>query len=457
VFKKVLIANRGEIALRIIRACRDLGIKTVAVYSTADRDSLHVKHADESYCIGNPAPSDSYLKRANIITIAELTNTDAIHPGVGFLAEDAQFAEICEAHKITFIGPSVQNLMTMGDKVEAREAMSKAGLKLVPGSRNTRQGIRRSRKKGIVENDKDAAALAEKVGYPVGIKAVAGGGGRGIRIAHNSMSLINLFHTAKAEAESSFGNGDVYIEKWIRDARHIEVQVLGDHQGNLVHLGERECSIQRKRQKLVEEAPSPSISDKVRQELLKVAVKAARSVGYVNAGTVEFIVDENDQFYFLEMNSRIQVEHTISEMITGIDIVKEQIRLAAGEPLGYGQSSIDFYGHAIECRINAEDPNNDFSPSPGKINRCLLPGGIGIRLDTHIYSGYVVPSYYDSLVGKLIAHGKDRTESIARMRRALAEFEIDGIHTTIPLHTRILRNSRFLKAEVYTNFLESRI
>ncbi len=454
-FKKILIANRGEIALRIIRACQDMGIKTVAVYSTADKDSLHVKYADDGCCIGPPASTESYLKHPNIITVAELTNADAIHPGAGFLAEDAQFAEICQAHKIAFIGPTVDNLRTMGDKAQARETMSKAGLDLVPGSRSSRHGLRRSLKKGVIENAEEAVELSEKIGYPVGIKASAGGGGRGIRIAHNSISLRNLFHTAKAEAESAFGNADVYIEKWIENARHIEVQILADNHGNAIHLGERECSIQRKHQKLVEEAPAPSLPPKVRSEICKAATKAAKAIGFTNAGTIEFVVDSEDNFYFLEMNTRIQVEHTITEMITGIDLIKEQIRLAWGEELGYSQSGVQINGHAIECRINAEDPDNGFTPSPGKIEAYLPPGGIGIRVDGYVYPGYVVPPYYDSLVAKLIAHGRDREEAIARMKRALGEFIFEGIKTSLPLHEKTMNDERFLNGQISTNFLDS--
>jgi acetyl-CoA carboxylase biotin carboxylase subunit len=452
-FKKVLVANRGEIAVRIIRACRELGIKTIAVYSTVDRDTLHVKLADESYCIGPPAPAESYLKCSNIITIAELTDADAIHPGVGFLAENKEFAEICRAHKITFIGPSVKNIEMMGDKVEARETMAKAGLNLLPGSRSSRHGFRRSFKKGVIETAEEAIELAEKIGYPVGVKAVAGGGGRGIRIANNRMSLINYFHTAKAEAESAFGNGDVYIEKWIENARHIEVQILADVHGNVIHLGERECSIQRKRQKLVEETPSPSLSSKVRSEICRVAMRASEKIGFINAGTIEFIVDADDNFYFLEMNTRIQVEHTITEMVTGIDLIKEQIRLAAGDALGYSQSDVHFNGHAIECRINAEDVDKGFVPSPGKVEIYLPPGGPGIRIDSFLYPGYVVSPHYDSLAAKLIAHGRDRREAIARMKRALREFIIEGIKTTIPLHQKIMGDQRFLNGQVFTNFL----
>ena len=456
-FSKVLIANRGEIAVRIIRTCRDMGIKTVAIYSTADRNALHVKYADEKYCIGPPAPAESYLKHVNIITVAELTNADAIHPGVGFLSEDAQFAEICEAHRIAFIGPSVDNLVRMGDKAEARETMGKLGLKLVPGSRSTRRGrLKRSLKRGVVETEQEAVGIAEKIGYPVGIKAASGGGGRGIRIAHNQMSLLNLFHTAKSEAESAFGSADVYIEKWIENARHIEVQILADKHGNVLHLGERECSIQRKQQKLLEEAPSPSLEMKLRSEICKAAVKAAKSINFSNAGTIEFVVDADDNFYFLEMNTRLQVEHTVTEMTTGIDLVKEQIRLAVGEELGYGHSDVRIDGHAIECRINAEDAEHDFTPSPGVVTAYLPPGGPGIRMDSHIYAGHQIPPYYDSLIAKLIAHGRNREEAIVRMRRALEELTIQGVKTTTPLHQDILKDERFLTGKVYTNFLETR-
>lgn len=453
-FKKILIANRGEIAVRIIRACKDMGIKTVAIFSTADADALHVQHADEAYCIGPPPSADSYLKYANIISVADIANVDAIHPGAGFLAEDAQFAEMCQAHQIHFIGPSITDLETLGDKVQAREKAAKAGLKLVPGSRS---GKRKNSKKGTVDTAEEAVQLAEKIGYPVGIKAVAGGGGRGIRIAHNRPSLFNLFHTAKAEAEGAFGNGEVYVEKWLEEAKHIEVQVLADTHGNAVHFGERECSIQRNQQKLLEEAPAASISPKLRAEICKAAAKAVKSIGYTNAGTIEFVVDTDDNFYFLEMNTRIQVEHTITECITGTDLIKEQIRIAMGEELGYGQSDIRLTGHAIECRINAEDPSNGFMPSPGLITAYHPPGGIGIRVDGYIYAGYQVPPHYDSLVAKLIAFGRDRHEAITRMKRALSEFKIEGIKTTIPLYQSILNDERFLNGHVFTNFLDTRV
>ncbi len=451
-FQKILIANRGEIAIRIIRACKDMDIKSVAVYSTADKDALHVKYADEAYCIGPPPSTDSYLKYANITTVADIANVDAIHPGAGFLAEDAQFAEICEAHQIKFIGPSISDLTTMGDKVRALETVAKAGLKLVPGSQSRK---RKKDKRATVETVEEAAELADKIGYPVGIKASAGGGGRGIRIAYNRPSLFNLFHTAKAESEAAFGNADVYIEKWIEEARHIEVQVLGDMHGNVVHFGERECSIQRKQQKLLEEAPAASIPLKLRNEICKAAVKAAKTIGYSNAGTIEFVVDKDENFYFLEMNTRIQVEHTITESITGVDLIKEQIRLAMGEELGYNQSDIHINGHSIECRINAEDPANQFLPSPGLVTDYQAPGGIGIRVDGYAYTGYTVPPHYDSLVAKLIATGRDRDEAIARLKRALSEFKIEGIKTTIPLHLNILNDERFLNRNIFTNFLKT--
>ena len=450
--KKILVANRGEIAVRVIRACKDMGIKTVAIFSTADQEALHVKYADEAYCIGPPPSTESYLKYANIIAVADFANVNAIHPGAGFLAEDAQFAEICEAHQIRFIGPSIEDIRTMGDKVKARETAAKSGLKLVPGSGG---GRRKNDKKGTVDTADEAAQLAEKIGYPVGIKAVAGGGGRGIRIAENRPSLMTLFHTAKAEGEAAFGNGDVYIEKWIEEARHIEVQILGDMHGNVVHLGERECSIQRKHQKLLEEAPAASIPPKLRAEICKAAVKAAKSIGYSNAGTIEFVVDKNDNYYFLEMNTRIQVEHTITESVTGIDLIKEQIRLAMGDPLGYNQSDVEIRGHAIECRINAEDSTNQFMPSPGLVTTYHPPGGIGIRVDGYLYAGYTVPSHYDSLVAKLIASGRDREEAIARLDRALSEFRIEGIKTTIPLFQHILNDERFRNRTIFTNFLET--
>lgn len=449
-FNKVLIANRGEIAVRIIRACKELGIKTVAVYSTADRDSLHVRYADEAVCIGPPPPSESYLNIPNIIAAAEITDADAIHPGYGFLAENPSFAEVCEECKITFIGPTSRNIALMGDKVRAKEAMAKAGLKLLPGSRS---GFRRRRM--VVRDEEEAVRIARQIGYPVAVKAVAGGGGRGIRIAHNDVTLVNVFRTAQAEAQAAFGNPNLYIEKWIENARHIEFQVLADKHGNIVVLGERECSIQRKHQKLLEEAPSPALAPKKRERMVEAIIKAMRSIKYVNAGTLEFLMDEDGELYFIEMNTRIQVEHPVTEMVAGVDIVKEQILIAAGERLDLRQEDVELRGHAIECRINAEDPYSNFSPSPGRITLFHPPGGPGIRLDTHIYTGYEIPPYYDSLVAKLIAHGRDRSESIARMRRALDEMRIEGIKTTVPLHKKILEDERFLQGRTFTNFLDS--
>ena len=447
-FNKMLIANRGEIACRIIRACKELGIKTLAIYSTADRDSPHVKYADESVCIGPPESKDSYLHYGYILTAAEIYDVDAIHPGVGFLAESPEFAEATEEYEITFIGPSVENIGLMGDKAKAREAMSKH-LEQIPGSRNRRK------KKAVIETDEEAREIARDVGYPVVVKAVYGGGGRGIREAKNDMYLANIFQTAKAEAEAAFGSGDVYIEKYIQNAKHIEVQILGDKHGNVIHLGERECSIQRKHQKLLEEAPAPSISDELRENICKDAVKAAKSIKYSNAGTIEFLVDTEDNYYFLEMNTRIQVEHPVTEMITGIDLIKEQIRLAWGEKLELEQKDVQLSGHAIECRINAEDPSNFFTPSPGKIKVYHPPGGPGVRVDSHIHAGYEVPPYYDSLLAKLITCGRSREEAIARMRRAMDEFVIEDLKTTIPLHRKIMDDERFLNRQVFTTFLES--
>ena len=447
---KVLIANRGEIAVRIIRACRELGIKTVAVYSTADRDSLHVRYADESVCIGPPPASESYLNIPNIIAAAEITDADAIHPGYGFLSENPSFAEVCEECRIKFIGPPSQVIALMGDKVRAREEMAKAGLKPVPGSQRGR-----FRRRSTVRNEEEAVKIAREIGYPVALKAVSGGGGKGIRVAHNDISLVNAFKTAQSEANASFGNSGLYIEKWIENARHIEFQVIADRFGSVVVLGERECSVQRKHQKLIEEAPSVALDRQRRKEMFKAVAKAVKKIGYVNAGTLEFLMDEEGNLYFIEMNTRIQVEHPVTEMITGLDIVKEQIRVAMGERLSIGQEEVELKGHAIECRINAEDPYADFTPFPGRITGFHPPGGPGIRLDTHIYVGYEIPSYYDSLIAKLIAHGRDRNEAIARMKRALDEISIEGIKTTIPFHRRVMEEERFVQGRTYTNFLET--
>jgi len=447
---KVLIANRGEIAVRIIRACRELGIKTVAVYSTADRDSLHVRYADESVCIGPPPASESYLNIPNIIAAAEITDADAIHPGYGFLAENPSFAEVCEECRIKFIGPPSRVIALMGDKVKAREEMAKAGLKPVPGSQRGR-----FRRRSTVRNEEEAVKIAREIGYPVALKAVSGGGGKGIRVAHNDISLVNAFKTAQSEASASFGNSGLYIEKWIENARHIEFQVIADKFGNVVVLGERECSIQRKHQKLIEEAPSVAMNPQRRKEMLKAVAKAVKKIGYVNAGTVEFLMDEEGNLYFIEMNTRIQVEHPITEMITGVDIVKEQIRIAMDERLSIGQEEVELRGHAIECRINAEDPYSNFAPFPGRITGFHPPGGPGIRLDTHIYVGYEIPPYYDSLIAKLIAHGRDRNEAIARMKRALDEISIEGVKTTIPFLRRVMEEERFVQGRTHTNFLET--
>ncbi|MHB8155320.1 MAG: acetyl-CoA carboxylase biotin carboxylase subunit [Candidatus Omnitrophota bacterium] len=444
-FNKVLIANRGEIALRIIRACKELGIRTVAVYSQADKDSLHVRFADEAICIGKPKSSDSYLSIPAIISAAEIADVDAIHPGYGFLSERAHFAEICESCKITFIGPPPLAITKMGDKSVAKDTMKQAKVPIVPGS------------EGTVKDEHDAIKIAEKIGYPVMIKASAGGGGKGMRIAHNRPSLVSNLQTAQAEAQAAFGNNEVYIEKYIDGARHIEVQVLADKFGNTIHLRERECSIQRRHQKLIEETPSPAINNKTREKMGEAAVKAAKAVKYYSVGTVEFILDKDGSFYFMEMNTRIQVEHPITELITGVDLVKEQIRVAAGEKLKLAQKDIFCNGHAIECRINAEDPDNNFMPSPGKVTMYHPSGGFGVRVDSHLYTGYSVPPYYDSLIAKLIVHADDRKQAIARMRRALGEFIVEGIKTTIPFHLKVLDNPSFQKGEYSTKFIEEKL
>jgi len=444
-FNKVLIANRGEIALRVIRACKELGIKTVAVYSEADKDSLPVRFADEAICIGKPKSSESYLNIPAIISAAEVADVDAIHPGYGFLSERAHFAEICESCKITFIGPPPLAITKMGDKSVAKDTARQAKVPTVPGSN------------GVVRNEQDAIKIAEKIGYPVMIKASAGGGGKGMRIAHNRPSLVSSLQMAQTEAQAAFGNNEVYIEKYIDGARHIEVQVLADKFGNTIHLRERECSIQRRHQKLIEETPSPAINNKTREKMGEAAVKAAKAVGYHSVGTVEFILDKDGSFYFMEMNTRIQVEHPITELITGVDLVKEQIRIAAGEKLKLAQKDISCNGHAIECRINAEDPDNNFMPSPGKVTMYHPSGGIGVRVDSHLYTGYSVPPYYDSLIAKLIVHADDRRQAIARMRRALGEFIVEGIKTTIPFHLRVLDNPDFQKGEYSTKFIEEKL
>jgi acetyl-CoA carboxylase biotin carboxylase subunit len=443
VFNRILIANRGEIALRVLRACKELGMQTVMVYSKADEKSAYLRHADETICIGPGVSGSSYLSIPNIIAAAEIADVDAIHPGYGFLSENAHFAEICRSSNIEFIGPPVEVVRMMGDKARAREEAEKAGLPVVPGS------------SGTVADEEEALTVARQIGYPVLIKAVAGGGGRGMRLAHNDISLVNSLHQARTEAEAAFGDGAVYIEKFIEQPRHVEVQILGDTRGNIVHLFERDCSVQRRNQKVVEETPCASLPDKVRRNLHRAAVRLARSVGYVNAGTVEFIVDREDRFYFIEVNARVQVEHPITEMVTGIDIVKEQFRIAAGEKLSFSQDQVRVRGHAIECRINAEDPEDEFRPSPGRIVGYIPPGGMGVRVDTHIFAGYVVPPHYDSLLAKLIVHRPTRDEAIVTTRRALDEFVVEGIKTNLPLHRRIMRNAAFVSAKYNTSFLDT--
>jgi len=439
---KILIANRGEIALRIVRACRELNIKSLAVYSEADEQSLHVQLADEAICIGPAQASESYLRADRIISAAEISNVDAIHPGYGFMAESADFVEQCEDCKIIFIGPKSDAIRKMGDKALARETMKKVGVPTVPGS------------DGPIGNVDEAVKVAEQIGYPVLIKAVSGGGGKGMRIAHNSMAFAKEYDMARAEAEKAFGDGSVYLEKFITNPRHIEFQILADKFGNVVHLGERDCSIQRRHQKLVEESPSPFISPEQRKQMGDAAVKAAKAVGYENAGTVEFLVDDKGDFYFIEMNTRIQVEHPVTEEVTGIDLIKEMIRIAAGEKLSFKQEDITFDMHAIECRINAEDPRRNFAPSPGVIDLYYSPGGHGVRVDSHVYGGYTIPPYYDSMIGKLITYGKDRQTAIDRMYRALSEYLIRGIKTTIPFSKAIMQDPVFRSGKATTKFVE---
>jgi acetyl-CoA carboxylase biotin carboxylase subunit len=441
-FSKILIANRGEIALRIIRACQELGIRTVAVYSEADRESLHVRFADEAICIGQAQSSNSYLNIPAIISAAEITDVEAIHPGYGFLAENSHFAEICASCQITFIGPTPENIKLMGDKMAARTTMQKAGLPIIPGGT------------AVVKNKEEALKTAKRIGYPVIIKAAAGGGGKGMRVCHNDITLISNLMIARQEAEVSFGNANVYIEKYIDKPRHIEIQILADKYGHIIHLGERDCSIQRRHQKLLEESPSSAVDSKLRKRLGEMAIRGARAVNYVSAGTIEFLLDGNNNFYFMEMNTRIQVEHPVTEMVTGLDLIKEQIRLAAGEKLQLQQDDIHLKGAAIECRINAEDYENNFMPSPGKIEKLNLPGGPGVRIDTHIYHGYEISPYYDSLVAKFIAYANNRTEAIRVMQRALAEFEIGPIKTTAAFHLKLLNHPLFLEGRISTHFVQ---
>ncbi|MGD6805277.1 acetyl-CoA carboxylase biotin carboxylase subunit [Rossellomorea vietnamensis] len=441
--KKLLIANRGEIAVRVIRACREMGIESVAVYSEADKEALHVQLADEAYCIGPTASKDSYLNFTNIISVAKLTDCDAIHPGYGFLAENADFAELCRECNITFVGPSPEAISKMGTKDVARETMREAGVPIVPGSQ------------GIVKDAEEAVSLAEQIGYPVIIKATAGGGGKGIRVAKTEQELVKGINITQQEAATAFGNPGVYIEKFIEDFRHVEIQVLGDNFGNVIHLGERDCTIQRRLQKLIEETPSPALDEKIRSEMGEAAVKAAQAVDYSGAGTVEFIFDHvNKKFYFMEMNTRIQVEHPVTEQVTGVDLIKQQIKVASGEHLELKQEAIEFNGWSIECRINAENPEKNFMPSAGRIELYLPPGGLGVRVDSAAYPGYMIPPYYDSMIAKLITYGATREEAIARMKRALSEFVIEGVHTTIPFHLKVLEHETFVSGDFNTKFLE---
>ncbi|MGP9042334.1 acetyl-CoA carboxylase biotin carboxylase subunit [Cytobacillus kochii] len=441
--KKVLIANRGEIAVRIIRACREMGIESVAVYSEGDKEALHVQLADEAYCIGPVSSKDSYLNFTSIISVAKLTDCDAIHPGYGFLAENSDFAELCRECHITFIGPTPEAIAKMGTKDIARETMKEAGVPIVPGSN------------GIIEDISEALELVQKIDYPVIIKATAGGGGKGIRVARNEEELTKGINITQQEALTAFGNAGVYIEKYIEDFRHVEIQVLADTYGSTIHLGERDCSIQRRLQKLLEETPSPALDGETREEMGKAAVKAAEAVNYTGAGTIEFIYDyHNRKFYFMEMNTRIQVEHPVTEMVTGVDLIKEQIKVASGERLGMTQQDVTYSGWAMECRINAENPAKNFMPSAGKITMYLPPGGLGVRVDSAAYPGYTIPPYYDSMIAKVITYGDTREETIARMKRALSEFVIEGVHTTIPFHLRLLENENFVAGEFNTKFLE---
>ncbi|MBU3158927.1 acetyl-CoA carboxylase biotin carboxylase subunit [Clostridium frigoris] len=440
-FKKILIANRGEIAVRIIRACNEMGIQTVAVYSEVDKEALHTQMADEAICIGPAKSKDSYLNMQNILSATVLTGAEAIHPGYGFLSENSKFAQMCEECNIKYIGPNSQNIDNMGNKLKAREIMIKAGVPVVPGS------------DGEIASETDALESAEKIGYPVMIKASAGGGGRGIRVVSKVEDLASAFNTAKVEAETAFGDGTMYMEKFIEEPRHIEFQILADEHGNVVHLNERDCSIQRRNQKVIEEAPGAGMKEELRKQMGEVAIKAAKSINYKNAGTIEFLLDKYGKYYFMEMNTRIQVEHPITEMITGIDLVKAQIRIAAGQVLPYKQEEINIKGHAIECRINAENPAKNFMPCPGVIKSLHIPGGYGIRVDSAAYQGYKIPPTYDSMIGKLIVHGKDRDEAICKMRRALGEFIIEGVDTNIDFQFKIVNNKDFIKGKFDTGFI----
>jgi len=443
--EKVLIANRGEIALRIVRSCRELGIATVAVFSTVDKKALHVQLADEAVCVGDSLSNKSYLNIPNILAAATSRGVDAIHPGYGFLAENDKFAEMCNDHGIVFIGPSPKAIRSMGDKSTAKETMEAVGVPTVPGS------------KGLLSNVDEAYKLADDIGYPVIIKATAGGGGRGMRLVENSDNLEKMFKAAQGEAEAAFGNDGLYMEKFIKKPRHVEIQILADRSGNVVHLGERDCSVQRRHQKLLEESPSPAINTELRKKMGNAAIAAAKSIGYEGAGTVEFLVDDDDNFYFMEMNTRIQVEHPVTEMVTGVDLIAEQIKIASGAKLEFNQDDIHLNGHAIECRINAEDPSHNFRPSPGKITGWLPPGGPGVRVDSHVYTGYEIPPFYDSLIGKLIVWGKDRNTAIKRMNRALNECAVTGIPTTINFHLTLLNKSKFKQGKIHTKYVEEEL
>ncbi|BAZ04548.1 acetyl-CoA carboxylase biotin carboxylase subunit [Calothrix sp. NIES-3974] len=441
-FDKILIANRGEIALRVLRACEEMGIATVAVHSTVDRNALHVQLADEAVCIGEAPSGKSYLNIPNIISAALTRNASAIHPGYGFLSENAKFAEICADHQIAFIGPQPEAIRLMGDKSTAKETMQRAGVPTIPGSN------------GLVESETEGLQLAKKIGYPLMIKATAGGGGRGMRLVRDESEFVKLFQAAQGEAGAAFGNPGVYLEKFIEQPRHIEFQILADNYGNVIHLGERDCSIQRRNQKLIEESPSPALDEELRQKMGQAAVKAAQFINYTGAGTIEFLLDRSGEFYFMEMNTRIQVEHPVTEMVTGIDLLVEQIRIAQGDRLKLTQDQIQLRGHAIECRINAEDPDHNFRPSPGRISGYLPPGGPGVRIDSHVYTDYQIPPYYDSLIAKLIAWGPDRSTAITRMKRALRECAITGVTTTIGFHQKIMEVPQFIQGQVSTNFVQ---
>ncbi|MCB9890292.1 MAG: acetyl-CoA carboxylase biotin carboxylase subunit [Planctomycetes bacterium] len=441
-FRRILIANRGEIALRVLRACRELGIETVAVYSEADRGSLHLRYADETVCIGPGQSAQSYLDIPRLISAAEIADVEAIHPGYGFLSENAHFAEVCQSCNIAFIGPTPETIALVGDKSKAIAIARDAGVPVVPGS------------DGPVRTEEEALVIARKIGYPVMIKAAAGGGGRGMRIASNDVSLVNGFHAARREAEAAFKDGTVYLEKRIDNPRHVEIQILADSHGNVVHLGERDCSLQRRHQKTIEESPSPAVDDAMRKRMGDAAVKLAKAAGYSSAGTVEFLVDRTGNFYFIEVNARIQVEHPVTEAVCGLDLIREMLRVAQGEELGFKQKDIEFRGHAIEFRVNAEDPDDDFRPCPGQIGLFVAPGGRGVRWDSHVYSGYRIPSLYDSLIGKLIVHGENRERALAIARRALDELVIENIKTTVPLYQRILDHADFLSGHVDTGFIE---